>query len=371
MPKASDFEEWLAAERAVWRARSVEVLVHRVEELLGSGNAPDAAAVARRALALDPRSEPALRAAVRSLALTGDRAGSLELYDRFVARLADELGASPSAELGALAERVRRQRLVRPTARSGGASMDDGASSRLPLVGRDVELRRLLDAAAAAAAARRAAALVIVGDSGAGKTRLVEELLARLRLDGVTVAAARAIESDRARAVERRPRARAWRARRGPRCRRRAGSGDRRLPRCGAGVGRAFSRRRRGRAVTVPARAARDRARGGRRGAGGAGRGRRPVARPGVRGDARRACSATWPRRRSASSSRCRPSRRGRTSIRSEATSAATSPARRSRSARSPPSPCARWPGACCQPTTTSNSIASCAGSAPTRRGFR
>ena len=197
VPKASDFEEWLAAERAVWRARSVEVLVHRVEELLGSGNAPDAAAVARRALALDPRSEPALRAAVRSLALTGDRAGSLELYDRFVARLADELGASPSAELGTLAERVRRQRLVRPTARSGGASMDDGASSRLPLVGRDVELRRLLDAAAAAAAARRAAALVIVGDSGAGKTRLMEELLARLRLDGVTVAAARAIESDR------------------------------------------------------------------------------------------------------------------------------------------------------------------------------
>ena len=37
---------------------------------------------------------------------------------------------------------------------------------------------------------------MIEGESGVGKTRLTEELLARLRLDGVTVAAVRAVEAD-------------------------------------------------------------------------------------------------------------------------------------------------------------------------------
>ena len=192
---ASAFEDWLAAERAAWRACSVDVLVHRVEELLHAGNAADAAAVARRALSLDARSERALRVAIRSLALAGDRGAALELYERFAARLLEEMGAAPEAETDALIERVRRQRLARPAAVTGapGTAM----ASRLPLAGREDELHRLLDAAAGAFAARRSALLIVEGESGTGKTRLTEEVLARLRLDGSTVAEARAVEGDR------------------------------------------------------------------------------------------------------------------------------------------------------------------------------
>jgi DNA-binding SARP family transcriptional activator len=193
---ASEFEDWLAAERAGWRACSVDVLVHRVEELLRDGNALDAAAVARRALALDPRSERALRAALRGLALAGDRGAALALYEQFAERLAAEVGASPERETEALAERVRRQRLSRPEAAVGLVA--GGAPARLPLAGREQELQRLLDAAAVSTAAPRAALLMVEGESGAGKTRLVEELLARLRLDGATVAQARAVDGDRA-----------------------------------------------------------------------------------------------------------------------------------------------------------------------------
>jgi DNA-binding SARP family transcriptional activator len=196
VPDASAFEDWLAAERAEWRDRSVAVLINRVEELLREGAAQDATAVARRALALDPRSEPAARAAMRSLALAGDRAAALECYDRFAKRLAEELSAVPAAEITALADRVRRQRLARPTEHHNGADQVD-LTPRLPLAGREMELRRLLDTSFAAAAAQRAALLVIEGESGAGKTRLLAELLARLQLDGWTVAAARAVESDR------------------------------------------------------------------------------------------------------------------------------------------------------------------------------
>jgi DNA-binding SARP family transcriptional activator len=195
VPKASAFEDWLATERSAWRARSVEALVARAEELLRAGDVPEAARLADRALTLDPRSEQALRAAIRSLALAGDRSSALGLYQAYVTRLHDELGAAPSAEVDALADRVRRQRLVRPALAEDPGDSDQ---ARLPLVGRDEELRRLLDAAQAAWVRRRAAALVIVGESGTGKTRLLDELLARLRLDGATVAAARAIDSDRA-----------------------------------------------------------------------------------------------------------------------------------------------------------------------------
>jgi DNA-binding SARP family transcriptional activator len=196
VPGASVFEDWLATERAAWRALSVEVLAQRVEELLRAGNAQDASAAARRAVALDPRSERALRAAVRALAIAGDRGAALAAYEQFAARLAEDMGAKPDADTEALIDRVRRQRLSRPD--SAAISERDGvAPARLPLIGRAGELQHLLDAVADAVAVRRAAVLLVEGESGTGKTRLVEEVLARLRLDGATVAAARAIEGDR------------------------------------------------------------------------------------------------------------------------------------------------------------------------------
>jgi len=195
VPGASGFEDWLAAERTFWRRQSVEVLVHHSEELLRTGKAAEAAAVAHRALKLDSRSEHAVRAAIRGLALAGDRAAALDLYDDFGRRLAEELGTKPEPDTATLVERVRRERLTRPAA---AAQPTRTADDRIPLVGREAELGRLLEAAAACRANSLASVLVLEGDSGFGKTRLLEELLARLRLDGVAVAAVRAVEGDQA-----------------------------------------------------------------------------------------------------------------------------------------------------------------------------
>jgi predicted ATPase len=68
---------------------------------------------------------------------------------------------------------------------------------RPPLEGREQELKRLLAAVASSAQTRRAALLVLQGDAGMGKSRLLDELLTRLRLDGTPVATARAVEADR------------------------------------------------------------------------------------------------------------------------------------------------------------------------------
>ncbi len=193
VPGASGFEDWLASERAMWCSRSVEALVHCAEALLARGSARDAAAFAQRALKLDPRSEAAARGVLRSLALAGERAAALDSYRSFSTRLREELGVEPQPETAALAERVRRERPSPEIERKGAAPL----APRLPLVGRAQELSSLLEVTDECRLRHDAITIVLDGDPGTGKTRLLEELLGRLRLDGAAVAAARAVEADR------------------------------------------------------------------------------------------------------------------------------------------------------------------------------
>jgi hypothetical protein len=108
----------------------------------------------------------------------------------------EEAGVEPSAETQALMERVRRERA--PRAEALAAQGEGSPVVRPPLEGRGEDLQRLLEAAASSARGRRAGLLVVEGDAGMGKTRLLDELLTRLRLDGTSVVAARAVEADRA-----------------------------------------------------------------------------------------------------------------------------------------------------------------------------
>ena len=192
---ASDFENWLASERSAIRSRSIEVLARHAEDLLRAGQAQEASAVAARALSLDPGSELALRIRMRSLVLAGDRAGALERYEEFTQRLRQDIGTQPDPG-DAGTGRAGATRAHHPAPTPGRSGEPAEGEPRLPLVGREAELSRLADAAAAARAERRACALILEGESGVGKTRLMEEVLGRLRLDGVAVAAVRAVEGD-------------------------------------------------------------------------------------------------------------------------------------------------------------------------------
>jgi DNA-binding SARP family transcriptional activator len=194
VPDATEFEDWVAAERGLWRRRGAEVLVRCADELAREGRAQEGSPVAVRALAIEPTSELALRSALRCLSLAGDRGGALELADRFHIRLA-EMGARPGEETLAMIERVRRERGVRREPQSNGG--EELTIPRPPLGGRTGELGRLLEQAAHSARACRPVLLLLEGEQGVGKSRLLDELLARLRLDGMSVAAARAVEGDR------------------------------------------------------------------------------------------------------------------------------------------------------------------------------
>jgi DNA-binding SARP family transcriptional activator len=192
VPDASPFEDWLTSERALWRRRGTEALIRWADGLVRTGRSAEAWEPASRAMALEPTSEPAACAALRSLALVGDRAGALELFERFKTRLA-EMGVSPGRETVALAERIRRER----GPRAAPAPPHEAPPARPPLGGRSEELARLLEGAVRSARTGRASLLLLEGEAGIGKSRLLEEMLTLLRLEGTSVAAARAVEGDR------------------------------------------------------------------------------------------------------------------------------------------------------------------------------
>jgi len=196
LAEASEFEDWLAVERELWGRRGVDVLVSCAEAHAQVGKVEEACGFAERALSLQPRSELALRCALRCRSLAGDRTGALALFERFHSRLVEEAGVEPSEETRALMERVRRERA--PHVEAQVTHADSMSVVRPPLEGRGQELQRLVTAAAESARKRHAVLLVLEGDAGMGKSRLLDELLTRLRLDGISVAAARAVEADRA-----------------------------------------------------------------------------------------------------------------------------------------------------------------------------
>jgi hypothetical protein len=130
---------------------------------------------------------------MRALALNGDRGPALAEFERLSAELGAS-GAAPEPETSALAERIRRGRGWNLGQEAREAA--DAYSRRAPLVARAENLALLLLAWNACRDQKRATVAIIEGDSGTGKTRLLEELLERARLDRAAVAAVRAVEAD-------------------------------------------------------------------------------------------------------------------------------------------------------------------------------
>jgi DNA-binding SARP family transcriptional activator len=197
VPDASGFEDWLEAERLAWRRRSVEAIARAAEQRLQAGDAAAATELGLKALELDALSEPALRAVMRSLAVAGDRAGALSRYQAYVERLKTSTGADPTAELCALADQVRRQRSWRVPDYLVAKPAVGAESRRAPLIGREPQLADLTTAWATVRSERRAAVAIIAADPGLGKTRLLEEVLVRARLEGAATATVTGVSADR------------------------------------------------------------------------------------------------------------------------------------------------------------------------------
>lgn len=193
VPDASRFEDWLTAERSYWRRRSVKALAACAEARSDAGDPGGGLRTATRAMELDPHSDAAARAALRATALSGERAAALDLFEAFAGRLRGELRTEPEAETVRLGERIR---LERSWQLPEEVSRDAAEGRDLRLVGRERELASALEVWRDVLRGG-SGALVVAGVPGIGKSRLLEELASRARLDGAVVLAARSVPGDR------------------------------------------------------------------------------------------------------------------------------------------------------------------------------
>jgi DNA-binding SARP family transcriptional activator len=183
---APEFEDWMARERERYHALAAAALVAAGERHVTTEFAK-AADLARRALALAPRSEPAVRLLMRAGALAGDLATAVGAYREFAQRLKTEVDERPGRDLSALADRIRDQRW-----RPAGT----GATLASPLVGRETQHRSVFELIAQLTAGSGPSALVIVSTPGMGRTRLLAESAQRLALDGAQLLQIRPVRSD-------------------------------------------------------------------------------------------------------------------------------------------------------------------------------
>ena len=106
---SSEFEWWLDRQRARLRGLVVRAAQELIDIAERDGDVAAAIRSARDLTRLAPFDEPALRRLVTLLDRAGDRAGALQEYQLFAARLAREIESTPSTETEALIARLRAE----------------------------------------------------------------------------------------------------------------------------------------------------------------------------------------------------------------------------------------------------------------------
>ena len=178
------FEEWRAAEAGALRRELTAALEALVERCADAGAHEPALLHARRWLTEDPLNERAHRALMSLHAARGDRAAAVAQYRECVRLLERELAVTPLAETTALYRSVVTEDHRHPgslAASEGGTAVVTPRGrlptpGHLPIVGRDAERDALVAAASGAAQL-----ILIEGEAGIGKSRLLDELIERVR----------------------------------------------------------------------------------------------------------------------------------------------------------------------------------------------
>jgi DNA-binding SARP family transcriptional activator len=215
---APDFEVWLSQRRAYYHQCAGQLFARLVSEELAQGQQNEAKHHATRWLTLDELNEAAYGKLMEAQFATGDRAAALRTYETCHAMLAKEFNISPSAEMAALVERVRSDKGTRRQGDPARASKEQDEQSKIqnrsteaherlksknppfppPLVtafvGRNEEHTQLVKAFFAARRGQTQA-VIVCGESGIGKTRLVQEFAQWARGQGAELLVGQAFET--------------------------------------------------------------------------------------------------------------------------------------------------------------------------------
>jgi DNA-binding SARP family transcriptional activator len=184
------FEEWRFAERERLRELALDVLARLLREQIGQDATEPAIQTALRILSMDPLQEAVHRTLMRLFVSQGRRPAALRQYQQCAGWLARELGTEPDAATRELYRTILRT-AVPVGRRISGASMCGPSTQQAPptegpFVGRTAEFS-LLAATLDRFFDGGPRVTIVAGESGIGKTRLVQELAASPHANGLRV----------------------------------------------------------------------------------------------------------------------------------------------------------------------------------------
>jgi DNA-binding SARP family transcriptional activator len=173
------YAPWAEELRETYRERVLDAHLDVADFALAERDLARALGHADAALAIDRFGDRALRTAMLALYAQDRQHDALARYRSFRAALDEEIGLTPALETRALESAILRQEdpdTLLPRAARRAAT---GTQPRSALLGRDAELGQL-EAGVRDALDGAAVLIQVEGEAGAGKTRLLDELAARL-----------------------------------------------------------------------------------------------------------------------------------------------------------------------------------------------
>lgn len=185
------YAEWATAERERLREMFFALLTRMADLYARRGQYRRAIALAREILAADRCRESVWCQLMLYHYHAGDAALALRAFDECRTALAQELEIEPLVETTALAEQIRRRRVMDEPAYPPPIELErlrqlPVSLSHLAFVGREAEWRMLMHAWNAAQT-EPGQVVLLEGEAGVGKTRLAEQLLAFARTQGAIV----------------------------------------------------------------------------------------------------------------------------------------------------------------------------------------
>lgn len=195
IPGAPGFNHWRDERRARYWPLIEAALVRQLDQCRRTGDSVGLDDLADRILRHNRLSEAAIRARMEARAFAGDRIGALRTFEQWSQALHREVHAQPSEAMQRLARRLRRG------TREGGG---DGTRPRVPteqwrdraFIGRATEYRILYEAWERAAQVQPTHAFVL-GESGIGKSTLLQRLQTAVSLDGAVTSRVQCYELER------------------------------------------------------------------------------------------------------------------------------------------------------------------------------
>lgn len=193
---APEFDHWRDRQQARWLPQIHGALLRLIDHARRTGASRSIGTLSDRLLELDPLSEAGIRARMEALAFGGDRISALRAFEEWRDRLGAELSAVPSPMVEQMARRLRRRGVERPVGDLVPLVPTDPWRDR-PFVGRATEYRALYEAWESTV--RHAPRHVLVeGESGIGKTTLVERFAMAAALEGAIVTRVQCYELEQA-----------------------------------------------------------------------------------------------------------------------------------------------------------------------------